>query len=243
MRNLLFLLALIPLFCSAKMEKRSRPVSMKTSVVVPCHEKHFVYLPTLLTYYQNQSCLPDEVVISLTGKDWNALSVEDKDHFTSLEWPFIVQVVLQEANIPGPGPNRNFGCQNSTGDLIILQDADDIPHPRRVEYIKWLFENYNVDFLVHRWMQEGNPFVDYSQSDIIGHITMFNKYSEIPFDYVFNGGIAITRDVFNHIHWGSSMVGEDIQFNKTVALKYKYKAALNAPLMIYRWRNSSYSDG
>ena len=40
--------------------------TLKTSIIIPCHPKHAQYLYELLKFYENQTILPNEVVISLS---------------------------------------------------------------------------------------------------------------------------------------------------------------------------------
>ena len=240
--NKWLLVFLLPVCCFAKLTPRMEPAHFSTSVVVPCHSKHFSYLTPLLSYYRDQTVLPDEVVICLAAEDWERIPQVEKESFLALQWPFTLQVVTQDTHIPGPGPNRNEGCRRSHGNLLILQDADDIPHPRRVEYIRWLFENFKIDLLIHRWIQEGSSFPTYNTTDLIRRAHAIRSYNDIPFDYVFNGSIAITREVSEKVQWSNKMLGEDIEFNRNVSALFKHKVALDAPLMIYRWRHSSYSQ-
>ncbi len=146
MRIDLFLLAL---FCYAlsleSLERRPEALNLKTSILVPCHYKHFQFIPDLLKCYAEQTVTPDEVVISL--QQYHLIPGEAISEVLDKTWPFSLKIVFDEGVTAGV--NRNNAAFNSTGDLLITQDADDLPHPQRVELIKHLFDNFYVELLMH----------------------------------------------------------------------------------------------
>ena len=119
---------------------------LSTSVIIPCYYKHAIYLESLLEEFSEQSCLPDEVVISISEAD----KVEP-GLIQGLEetlWPFslVIQKTHQQKYA---GENRNIAAQHASKELLICQDADDLPHPQRIEIIKHFFEKNEIDFLAH----------------------------------------------------------------------------------------------
>lgn len=42
-------------------------------------------------------------------------------------------------------------CISSEGEILITQDADDIPHPQKIEATEYFFSHYDVDHLIHTW--------------------------------------------------------------------------------------------
>lgn len=241
-----FLIAcLFPFFSLESLEERQSPHPMRTSIIVPCHTKHFGLIPPLLTYYENQTILPDEVVIALNPIPPGDHAIREAiEVVKNNEYPFLVKIIVDEPGFSGSaGRNRNRACEHSTGDLLICQDADDIPHPQRTEIIKRLFENYHVDFLLHRWIPTGNNFRNYLFDDILALSTYLPRYTDIPFDYIHNGNIAITRAVFNAVRWPEiSGIGEDVQFCNRVFEKFKYKVGVNGFLLLYRFELTSFKN-
>lgn len=211
---------------------------MKTSIIVPCYYTHFCYIPELLDCYQNQTVLPDEIIISLTTSQCDKIPVEDFEFVVNTKYPFVVKIVFDPGELPGRA--RNVACEASMGDLLICQDADDIPHPQRTEIIKNLFENYKVDFLIHRWIHSDQAFKMYSAQETQELATYFEKYYDITWDYIHNGNIALRREVFELVKWPDTYNCEDVYFNMNVFRTFEYKVGINEHLMIYRVELSSY---
>lgn len=214
-------------------------VPMRTSVIIPCHHIHFDFISELLECYKEQTRLPDEIIISLTLNQVDKIPQKDIEDVQYGEWPFDVKIVYDDGE-QLPGSARNCACENSTGDIIICQDADDIPHPQRTEIIANLFENYESDFLIHRWIRYNQPFKLYTEMDTLSLATYFDEYYDISFDFIHNGNIALRREVFDYIKWQPFYQGEDIEFNMEVFEKFNYKVGLDEYLMIYRFELSSF---
>ncbi|MFZ4098747.1 MAG: glycosyltransferase family 2 protein [Chlamydiia bacterium] len=229
------------------LRRKTLPRSLKTSIIIPCFHKHFECLPSLLAIYQQGPVLPDEVVIGLTASQRQFIPDTLYNEVVCGPWSFRITIAQDPNDLPGDA--RNAACQASSGELLICQDADDIPHPSRLLAIKHLFENYDIDFLIHRWIQQDSVFPEYSLREIENKCTYFRNYRSIEkaFDFLHNGDIALRRRVFDKVKWPGSVavgpkgIGEDIQFNMKVLANRSFRAAaLDAYLMIYRWQLSSY---
>src|SRR3990167_5690905 len=85
------------------------------------------------------------------------------------------------------GKNRNIACSHAEGDILIAQDADDIPHPQRIEIIKYVFENYATEHLLHSYFVGEKPFSPYDVSDI--KIYQYPTYNAIDFSNEFHDRI------------------------------------------------------
>ena len=110
--------------------------TIKTSVIIPCFYGHFQHLDELMNALCNQTVLPDEIVISLSEIDkLDPILVEN---FENKQYPFPVKLIKHQERL-WAGPNRNSACQHASGDIFICQDADDLPHPQRIEIIKYFF--------------------------------------------------------------------------------------------------------
>lgn len=222
------------------LDQRDTPKHYATSIIVPCYYKHFKLIPELLTCYENQTVLPDEVIICLTINRLGDITPKMINAVLKTPRPFTVKIVYDDGEYPGKA--RNWACECSNGDLLICQDADDIPHPQRTEIIKHLFENYHVDFLIHRWMDPGNEFTPYDENEVVSSATYFDEYSNINYDYIHNGNVALTKEVFSAIKWPGHYNGEDVEFNKQVFQNFEYKVGVDQYLIIYRNELSSYRD-
>ena len=131
---------------------------LTTSIIIPCNFKHAHLLYNLLKHYKKQTVLPDEIIISLS--EVNQVSDLIIKRLQDEQWPFPVKLLLSDQKMFA-GENRNNACKNATADIFICQDADDIPHPQRVEISKYFFENYDIDHLMSSfvWISPINHYM------------------------------------------------------------------------------------
>ena len=125
------LISLVFLFCHSCQCQSSH---VTTSVIIPCFYGHFKHLDELMNALCNQTVLPDEVVISLSEIDKLNPALIKK--FENKKYPFPVKLI-KHRELLWAGPNRNSACEHAIGDIFICQDADDLPHPQRIEIIKY----------------------------------------------------------------------------------------------------------
>lgn len=225
-----------------------RPLAapLTTSVVIPCSGKHAHYLYALLELYERQTCLPDEVVISLSDTD--QIRSDLVENLERHAWPFRLTMVKHRKQ-KSAGMNRNLGCAQASGDILICQDADDQPHPQRVEIVKFLFERYEIDHLMHSYNRTGNPFVSYRSEDI--SMYALEKYDDIyvypPFvkdDICFhNGNICLRKAVAKEVSWEDSLpFDKDVDFNRRVYARRQFTKIITPLVLIqYRPELSSYN--
>lgn len=243
-RKLLLLLTLCTSFFAKTIEPRPEQQPVEVSVIIPCSGFHFNHLKTLLDCYRCQTSLPDEIVISLSSIE--ELNPTDIDNLEQSRWPFHLRI-LRSTGKQSAGLNRNIASDASTGDLLIYQDADDIPHPQRVEITKFIFENYFVDHLMHNFVfSEETTNRLYQKSEI--PIVSFDSYDEIeqsPLFYgvIHNGNICCKREVYELIRWEDVKSLEydlDVQFNRTAYEKFPNTALIPYPLVTYRRELSTF---
>ena len=242
----IFMLLLMTTKSFAALEPREQPLNMTTSVIIPCHYTHFPLIQKLLTTYENQSVLPDEIVISLSG--CQNISPDTVQQVENQPWSFNLKIVQSPQRLSA-GQNRNIACTYSTGDLIICQDADDLPHPQRVEALKHIFEHFKLDHLMHYFyyitrVDDVAVFdfkIDLEGLDgFLSYGTTYHEtlekgggtYGQVA---IHNGNIALTRNLFDQIKWPEEFSrAEDTDFNINVYKKVQYKALLTLPLISYR---------
>lgn len=212
---------------------------LKTSIIIPCHYRHAIHLDELLKLYERQTVLPDEVVISLSESD--KVSSEIIDNLNNGPWSFPVKLICSTKK-QYAGTNRNIACDHATGDIFIAQDADDIPHPQRVEIIKYIFEKHSIDHLMHSWIlgksHQNNDFARfddfiYSNMDLVPLIYT-KSFQESWLHHTTNGNIAISKEVFTKIRWSGRRTGQDVEFNTKVYQNFKKTVIVKVPLLIYR---------
>ena len=210
---------------------RNIPIQVTTSVIIPCYHGHFKYLEKLLEEYTKQIVLPNEIVISLSEAnlvDQNKIHILEKR-----KWPFKLIIITSNEQLFA-GSNRNIAAQAASGDILICQDADDTPHKQRVQIIKHVFENYQVEHLMHYFSRNQDILKNNYSLD-----TIFNprnrKYGAT------NGNIAITKDVFRKFQWSDKPRGQDSLFNLTMLQNGYPRYVVTVPIYVYRNYLSSHS--
>ena len=208
------------------------------SVVIPCHKKHIKYLPRLLESYAKQTKIPDEVIISISENDkripfFDKL-IENKTH------PFLLKILYNKERIIA-GPNRNLGCSLAKSDIILLQDADDTPHPQRVEIVSSIFDSSGYDLLIHEWVD----FEKMTKENIINYYSTKNlneirtrQISSIEEIYSLGcfhfGNIAVKNNLVKIIAWPCIYPGEDQAFVRSALEANKNVGVIFLPLINYR---------
>ena len=247
MRILLLLLIAISAWgrhFSMQVPKREEPLELKTSIIIPCTANHFQHIGLLLEKYAQQTHLPDEVVISLSQVEW--LLEETISAVETFPWPFRVKI-LRHTGKRSAGMNRNLACTVASGDLFLCQDADDLPHPQRVEIVKFLFERYVIDHLIHAWVEEGEEWPAIPAKEAL-KLRYFKHYDDIDIVYragssvrFHNGNVCLLSFVAKERQWEDVLAyDKDKQFNRGVYETFKNHAVTTCPLIAYRNRFSAY---
>jgi len=185
---------------------------MKTSLIIPCTPAHFqTRIERVLGAIREGTEQPDDVIVSLS------LATEVDSAFVAKVASKYDVTVLSHTKKLTHGPNRQAGSKQASGDLLIYQDADDIPHQQRVEIIKHFFETMDIVHLNHFWIPESFDFKMYDKEKI-GYTA-----SQDIFDFYFptktlsdcyNGGgygslagathgglTAVKREVLDTVRW------------------------------------------
>jgi glycosyltransferase involved in cell wall biosynthesis len=209
---------------------------LSTSIIVPCYHGHARHLRELLCVFEKQAVLPDEVVISLS--EFEKVEPNIIDDLQKELWAFPLKLICSKRQYFA-GQNRNIACSYATGDLFITQDADDLVHPQRVEIIKYFFEHYNIDFLMHQFSLEHqiNSDLFMKKQYELGSVEFFNPrdFSHAwNVGYVTNGNIAMRRNVFSKCKWPSDRKGQDVKFNQKVFRHFKKRLVIKASIYLYR---------
>ncbi len=211
---------------------------LTTSVIVPCYPGHVKYLPELIEHYNNQTVLPDEMVISLS--EIHKISKEDAVRIMECDPKFFINIVFSE-EVLYAGQNRNSAAEKATGDILICQDADDIPHPQRIEFIKKSFEQKKIDILLHRWVPSDkdkilNNIYNFKRM----HIYITKDWGKHEcFDYIHYGNISIKKEVFNKVKWSDLKNSEDVKFARDCITNGFTLGIIDAYLLLYRNEFSS----
>lgn len=199
---------------------------MTVSVFIPTTPNYIKYLNSILDAYINDSTVkPDEIVVSISNyKEIDNVLMENLiKKFNH------VKFILHE-NILLAGPNRQCANKYCDSDIIIYQDSDDLPHPQRVEIIKYVFNNYDIVHLNHSYYNLTEEIIKtnknklpnsekivlcdikYMGSDELYKIhlpngkleecTNITNYYGYGVNYpVHAGAVAIKKDVLKYVMW------------------------------------------
>jgi glycosyltransferase involved in cell wall biosynthesis len=214
---------------------------LSTSVLIPCAATHFRLIPELLGCYNRQTEPPSEVIVSLS--ECQKVASAEIESVEQFPWNFQLKIVKSTDKLSA-GQNRNVAFAYSTGDLILTQDADDLPHPQRIQVIKYLFENFELDHLLHLWIPPQKEFVNHPIEDF--KACYFETYPPGDLINFHNACACMLRPVCDAIKWPEHFLRtEDTEFNLAVYNdpSIKYKALLWADFIQYRLQLSTAGDG
>jgi len=216
---------------------------MKTSVFIPCMFEHWWNIPTILSCYKVADVKPDEVVIYLNGFGHD-VEIEKyvaplKDRIT--EHPLDVIIMLDPLSRTCSYV-RSLSKLLCSGDIIIMQDADDLPICDRVRVIKDIFERENVDVLMHSFLmfQEymNHPKLVIDNYQMVGNSELTNDQGHFlrPFR-LHDGAHAVRREFLSKCNYSKSATverGRDSEFMLR-AMGLGDVRAIDAQLYIYRF--------
>jgi glycosyltransferase involved in cell wall biosynthesis len=223
------------------MQNGCKAEALRASVVIPCHSVHALFLQEVLGNLERQTVLPWEVVIALS--DLNHVSPCVLNKLESSCWPFPVTLITSQKLLYA-GQNRNLACSYAQGDIIICQDADDVPHPQRIEIVRYFFENSDADLLVHTFMRADEKreiiFKMYNDFEEIKRLNP-ESYDNVVKNAIANGSIAARSNILKKYTWPSSPRGQDVTFNRMLFNVTPNRLIVYAPLYAYRQYFSSLS--
>jgi glycosyltransferase involved in cell wall biosynthesis len=232
--------------------------ALTSSVAIPCYYKHFKYLPSLLTSLTQQTCLPDEVVISLSQVE--QLTNEEIDLLEVGPWPFQVKII-RRVGVFMEGSNRTTAAKHCSSDVVLCVDADDIPHPQRVEAVLQLFFTLSEAEMVLC----GHAYCPGEAIVCEPAIPFFfpEEYAQIRFELgpktwlqledarglsrwatgVHNGSPSFRRSLLDTgIIWSDLKNGADLKFNTSVISQNHPTYLIKLPLLHYFNGRSSGAD-
>lgn len=133
-------------------------MSKTIGVAIPCYKPHHSYLYRLFDSIIAQTHKPDRVVVSCSSWDTNT-SREHMYHGIPITVIYSRRRIVQ-------AENRNIAASLLGTDLITFIDADDLMHPRRLEFIVEGFARSNCECIVHdyQYIKQGDS-VSYASED------------------------------------------------------------------------------
>lgn len=210
----------------------------RISIAVPCYNGHFVFLERLLEAYEQQTRVPDEVVVSLSGCE--LIEEGAVDALEERGWPFALKVV-QHFGKRTEAENRTAACLEASGSVVITNDADDLPHRQRVEVIEYFMELYpHCKCLIHKWYEESWGFIE---KEKVARVFLRHWNDFYQWDRTHSANIALRQGVAKKIRWVNLEGGIDRDFLIRCQRVFHKTMMIDAPLIQYRNELSSYNSG
>jgi len=190
---------------------------MKIGVAIPSYVGHIEHLFKLLDSIQNQTHLPDKVVVSCSSTkntDFD-LYVEKIKQFT-----FLLEIVIIEEK-KNAAQNRNIAASKLTGvDYITFIDADDVMHPQRIEILLQVFKEDDCDIILHNYFLnvnfENNLFKKIECNEIILRINSLRQHWSGCIEHInyfdesiHHSQVSVKKSIFDIIQFP-----EETEFNR-----------------------------
>ena len=211
---------------------------VKVAVVIPCTASHVRFLAGIMKLLTSQTSPPDEIVLAVSG-------VNDAVAKTLRSTNFGPRVRMDVVKIrQNASQNRNRGTRASKGDVIVYQDADDLPHPQRIEVVRHLFSRYDVQHLMHAYARPTDAA--WNQPRVVQSSGREATYAQ-GYQYrpgLTNGNCVVARRLAERVPWPENVDrGQDVIFNRAACAKSNANAHLQWPLILYRQQFSTLTLG
>jgi len=152
-------------------------MSKSIGVAIPCYDGHIELLKVLLDSINEQTKMPNVVVVSCSST---------KQLILDKSYNFDLKIITTE-KLQNAAENRNIACSYINTDIITFIDADDSMHPQRTEIILNIFEQNNVDILYHNAFLNNDIFKPYETIEDI----------DVVYDELIQGHGCITHTNMN----------------------------------------------
>lgn len=128
---------------------RDEDHAVNISVCITCWRGDVHLAPRCLEFFQRQTRLPDEIVVSANGiPPWRRRGYLDEfKELVSCD----VKLVSTWKRLT-PAGARNMGFPACRGDIIVFFDVDDLPHPEKIRFTEFIFTRHDLDLLAHDYL-------------------------------------------------------------------------------------------
>lgn len=172
-------------------------MSTTIGVAIPCYKPHHSYLYRLFDSIADQTHKPNKVVVSCSS--WDADTVREY-----LYRGISITIIYSKRRIV-QAENRNISASMLGTDILSFIDADDLMHPRRIEFILKAFSTSDCESIVHnyQYVPHGTsiPYEDETELKLSEDVFVKNPNQpgcitypvEKPFHHAH---LAVSKDVF-----------------------------------------------
>lgn len=181
------------------------------SIVIPCIPRDIKYLDRLLNSIKNQTYLPHEVIIALSGISQK----ESRLLETKLKTPKFPIYISGTATKKYASENRNRGAYYATGDIISFMDADDTMHPEKLFFVNHYFNLYHPRVFIHGYsiginnivklpkkhnIMFGKKIYDLAKTER-GLLVDFNEEKWWISEKMHHGHVSISKDIVKNVKY------------------------------------------
>lgn len=129
---------------------------MDVTFCITCCDKDVHLLDQCVSYIDNQTVKPEEVVVVCSGLEKKSFTLIEKVKKFNFSSEHTEYAAYNSPHRKLPGWARNIGGLISTGDVIVFCDVDDAIHPQKCEFVKEVFKNKEVSALVGNYHLPGS---------------------------------------------------------------------------------------
>lgn len=208
---------------------------MKISVVIPIFPPHVNFLEDSIKSLEKQTYKPDEIIIALSETN-----LEQSNEIINNIKSDLNIIMLPTTEKQYAGQNRNRGALIAKNEIICFIDVDDESHPQKLEIVKHIFEKYDPNMFIHRFLEK-KEFTLYNIDDIeiVDSSVIFNdtfgnppdRKHVIPGgsdkqicvgtqDRIHHGHVSVNKRIFNEVKYNDDFMGQDAEFCRSVLWKY-----------------------
>jgi hypothetical protein len=220
---------------------------MKVSIIIPCYYTHKKYLEELCMLYSNINVY--EIIIIISGYN-------NRDYILKKNNLFNTIIHIEESSYRlYLGQAITEAEKIATGDLLILQAADDYPTIDRVERIVKYFETYDIVVLNHGFFKEDEYIynkIDTSESHIIQSQQLYETYNKpenIILGYGFGLGFTVIsapcawrKEIVGKFEWSQKPRGQDHETSRTILKKFNKSMIVSDKLYFYMVSRSTINE-
>jgi glycosyltransferase involved in cell wall biosynthesis len=181
---------------------------------IPISFKHFNLIDTAIESILNQSLKPNEIILIISEfKDEIKTQQKIEDIKIKVEKNQINFKFQTNSQIQYAGKNREIAYHLSESQLIIYQDADDIPHNQRNEILLKYHLETKAIHLIHGWNNQTNQELNLKN---IVKINSINDYQKLVNNkkFIHNGAITLAKYLITKINFPNDKKGQDTKFNR-----------------------------